>query len=469
VTRAANVHGGGGEGSGAPAGPGTGGEARGRGDVAVIGGGPAGLAAAWTLASAGATVTLYERSPVAGGWLRTEAVDGVTADVGAQLLASYYVETLRVAREAGFAELLVRSPGRDALWRGGRAHGITYGSVASMAASGALPTGLKLRLATKYVAFLRRHAGELDPNEPVRAAALDGESIAAWGRREVGEDFVELMAYPQLAAYYGCTPEETSAALYHALAFAGMDVGLVAARGGMGALAAAWTRGLEAAGCGVRIGVDVVAVRVAGTGVEVEWDGGYARHDAAVLAVPAPIAARVGGFGGALGEWLAGARRTPAASMALVVDGPIPGDYFGLSVPRGGSPGERVVAVCVQGRKGAGLGEGGREALVVYPAPAIVSRVLDAEPERAFELLVPDLERIYPGVARRVVRGRLFRFPDGGSLFYPGYLRHLRRFDPAWLPPRLALAGDYLVAPTVEGAVRSGRKAAAAILRGIGG
>jgi predicted NAD/FAD-dependent oxidoreductase len=38
-------------------------------------------------------------------------------------------------------------------------------------------------------------------------------------------------------------------------------------------------------------------------------------------------------------------------------------------------------------------------------------------------------------------------------------------FDEAWLPPGLALAGDYLVAPTAEGAVISGQRAATRLLK----
>ena len=84
--------------------------------------------------------------------------------------------------------------------------------------TGALPSRLKLKLGLRYVPFLERHA-ELTMHDPAAAAALDGESIAEWGRRELGDDFVELLVYPLLASHYGVTPEETSAAFFHGLAF----------------------------------------------------------------------------------------------------------------------------------------------------------------------------------------------------------------------------------------------------------
>eukprot|EP00898_Chlorokybus_atmophyticus_P001648 jgi/Chlat1/2484/Chrsp175S02424 len=50
--------------------------------VAVVGGGVAGLAAAWRVAAAGHSVTLYERDVEVGGHARTVQVDGVEVDVG---------------------------------------------------------------------------------------------------------------------------------------------------------------------------------------------------------------------------------------------------------------------------------------------------------------------------------------------------------------------------------------------------
>lgn len=438
------------------------------GDVAVVGSGPAGLAAAWALARAGAVVTLYERRPVPGGRLRTDELDGVRADVAVQLLGSHYAETFRLAREAGAGELLVRAPGRDALWRGGRPHVLTYGSVSSMAASTALPAGLKLRLATAYLPYLRRRAAALDVNEPVRSLdmGLDRESIGAWGRRELGGGFVELLAYPQLAAYYAATPEDTAAGFYHALARAGLDVAVYAVRGGMGELAGAVLRALAARGVRFAGGVEVREVRARPAGVEVVWEGGGASHDAAVLAMPGPVAAEVARLEGAAREWFRGVRAVEAGSVALLVDGPVEANFFGLSFPRIEPPGDVVAALCIQDRKGAWPHGAERTAIVVYPAPAAVGRILGEAPDDALAALLPAVERALPGIRGRVLRARIYRLPGGASLFYPGYLGHLARFRPAWLPDRLALAGDYLVAPTVEGAVRSGLGAARRLLRG---
>jgi len=435
-------------------------------DVGVVGSGPAGLAAAWALASAGVRVTLYDRRAEPGGLLRTDELDGARADVAVQLLGGHYTETIALARAAGAGDLLVRAPGRDALWRGGRAHTLTYGSVSSMAASTALPTGLKLRLAARYIPYLRRHGALLDANAPVAGAELDVESIAEWGRRELGDDFVEFLVYPQLASYYATTPERASAPFYHALARVGLDLSLYAVRGGAAELARAVGRALEARGARFAGEVDVRAVRPGPGGVEVTWDNGGALHEAVVIAVPPRTAATITGLDGPIQNWFDGVREHPAASVALVVEGSIAADFFGLSVPRVEAPGDALAAACIQGRKGAGLDRDGKSVIVAYPSPSAMPRILEVGPEEALATILPAIEHVLPEVAGRIARARVYRFPDAGVAFYPGYLRHLAAFDADWLPSRLALAGDYLVAPTVEGAVRSGLAAARRLLGG---
>src|SRR5690606_1639339 len=92
------------------------------GRVAVVGAGPAGCAAAWRLHRAGVPVTLFEAEEWVGGRTRTDRLEGFTIDAGAQLFGSMFTRFSALVRDLGLQNELVRSPGRDALWRDGRAH-----------------------------------------------------------------------------------------------------------------------------------------------------------------------------------------------------------------------------------------------------------------------------------------------------------------------------------------------------------
>ncbi len=212
----------------------------GTGSTAVVGAGPAGLSAAWRLRKAGWPVTVYEAAPGPGGRVRTDELEGVRLDPGPQFVGGHYTRTLALLEELGRSGEVLPARGRDALLRGGRIHGITYGSPTSMATSGALPVSLKLRLLSRYLPFLVKERSGLDAADPSRGngPALDVESIAAWGRREMGSEFVELLVYPLLASYSNMTPEDTSAGYYHALASVGLDVRVMGLRGGIGTLPA---------------------------------------------------------------------------------------------------------------------------------------------------------------------------------------------------------------------------------------
>jgi protoporphyrinogen/coproporphyrinogen III oxidase len=434
--------------------------------VAVVGGGPAGLAAGLALAEAGVDVTVFEAAQRPGGGMRTEVLEGAPVDMGVQLVSSTHEALFAAVRLAGAADMLQRSPGRDALWRKGRAQGITYGSIASMISSGALPTSLKLRLGTKYLPFLASRAASLDANDPAATGgvALDDESIAAWGRRELGDDFVELLAYPLLAAYYGAAPEETGAAVYHALAKVGMEVRVYGARGGFGALAGALARGIQARGGWVYASREVRQVEWGDDDVAIDGDA----FDAAILAVPAPVARTLLGDGAPdVAQWLASVRARDALTLALRLDREFPGDYFGLSFPRVVEHGRNVAVLCMQRRKLPELVPTG-DAVVVIPSPPAAERLYHTDDALVAKMLLRDADAAMPGLSQRVTSWQVSRFPAGYTLFPPGHLRHVRSFPATAVPPRLALAGDYLVAPSVEGAIRSGNRAARRVLDLLG-
>lgn len=435
--------------------------------AAVVGAGPAGLAAAHRLARAGARVTVLEAAEAPGGRTRSQPVDGVRVDAATQLFGSVYTNTLRVLREAGAASRCARSPGRDALWRGGKPHEVVYGSVPSMLASGALPLALKLRLGATYLPFLTRHAADLDLHALERAATagLDRESAAAWGAREMGRDFVDLLAEPLLATLYGTTAAEASAGFHHALARQGTTLQVLAFHGGAGVFCDAVAASVSASGGEVRLSTPVRAVRTAGDGVEVSGDGWTEAFDAAVVAVPAPGARSLAGDGmPAMGDWLEGVPVRPAVTVALLLERPAGVRWFGLSFARGES--RAVAAVCAQESKLPGYVPAGRGALVVLPLPEMGVRMMDASDDEVLRAVLPDVAKPLPRIESMLRAFRVFRFPHGWTVFRTGYLTHLARLRQGGFDAggRVAFAGDYLVAPNVEGAVTAGLRAAERLL-----
>jgi oxygen-dependent protoporphyrinogen oxidase len=243
-----------------------------------------------------------------------------------------------------------------------------------------------------------------------------------------------------------------------------MDVRLYGVRGGTGALAAVIARGFERMGGEIRLSSRVESVDVHDDGVELRTQDGAHRFDAVVLAVPAAEALRLTAFGPELREWLAGVRVSPALTMAMLLDRPVRTGWFGLSVPRIEKPGSSLVVVCEESNKNASLVPAGRALLVAFPAPSATERMLASDPRSVADELMAAVDTIMPGTSASVTAAKLFRQPEGYTQFGPGSVRHLLRFEEAWLPPRLALAGDYRVAPTVEGAVVSGSRAARRVL-----
>ncbi|WP_441249835.1 protoporphyrinogen oxidase [Kitasatospora sp. McL0602] len=273
--------------------------------VVVIGGGIAGLTAAYLSCGGGRRVTLLEASGRLGGKLHGGEVGGVRVDLGAESMLARRPEAVELAREVGLAEALEPpSTAKAAIWSrdalrplpGGQLMGVP-GDLAALAASGVLsPQGLD-------------RARREQPAPEVEDDIAIGAYVAARLGREVADRLVE----PLLGGVYAGHADEISlrAAVPALLPIARSGGPLVdgvhelttrpssggpvfqGLRGGLGTLPEAVAAACVEAGAELRTGSPVDELRRTPEGWRVVSNGETLHADAVVLAVPAPEAARL--------------------------------------------------------------------------------------------------------------------------------------------------------------------------------
>ena len=285
----------------------------------VSGGGIAGLAAAWALTRAGASVTLVEAAPRLGGKIATERIDGFLVERGPDAFLTAPPAALALCREVGLGDEVVAplEPHGVQVWDGDRLVPV--------------PEGTGLGIPTRFAPFVT--SALFSPREKLRAALEavlparsgdDGadESIGSFLRRRFGDAVVDRIAGPLISGIYGAGVDELSlAALMPRLREAErrhgslIRAGLAARRAlgggaslmtltrGMGSLVEALAAGLAA---DVRLGVTLERIEQAGAGYVARLDdGSRLAADVVILATPAAATAR------ALAEL------SPAATAAL--------------------------------------------------------------------------------------------------------------------------------------------------------
>ncbi|MEV7283579.1 NAD(P)/FAD-dependent oxidoreductase [Streptomyces sp. NPDC093252] len=430
-------------------------------DVVVVGAGVAGLSAAHRLTSAGVSTAVLEAAPWVGGRMATEKVDGFRLDRIGQLLSTAFPE---LRRTPGLDGLVLRSfaPG-VLLHSDGRLH--RTGTPANGgSARGALHAVRALASAPRSQPLPRSHPSHPAVPRPLgtaidharlrtalaRLAATPVERVLARPEAPAGQALaarglpartVDGFLRPLLAALL-CDPELTTSSRCADLALRAFAAGrLCLPEGGAEALPELLSRTLPPDT--LHTGVRVTAVST--TSVTTAEHGEF-RCRAVLLATDARSAA----------DLLPGLR-VPDFHPVTVVhhttdEPPRTGTALLLDADRGGPVAHTAVVSAVDPTR------------APQGRALISSTVLGAPPADLDAAVRAHLSRLYGVETRRWETLAVHHTPEAVPAMRAPH--DLRR--PVRVMAGLYVCGDHRDTSTVQGALHSGRRAAAAIVRDLG-
>jgi oxygen-dependent protoporphyrinogen oxidase len=445
--------------------------------VAIIGGGLAGLSAAFDLARAGVEFELFEASDRLGGLVRSSTRDGFLIEHGADSWIANKPWLEELAGDLGMAgEVIASATVSPSTWI------LRNGELVPLPAGLSLFVPSDLRAIGESRLFSeetkRRFHREL-AHPPAPLAEGQDESIAEFGERHFGREAVEVLAAPLLVGVYGGDAGKLSARA--------VMPGMVALEAQYGSL----IRGVQqerSSGvqrpsvfrtfrCGMESLVQRLATRLAPGSLRVgapvkrlmREGESYAIHlqrdvragfTDVILALPVPAAAHV------LGTKLSKVEYSSAATVALGYDFvPNLPPGFGFLVATG-EPCEIMAATFVQQKWPERIPKGKSMIRVFVADPKLLNAGMKTDGV-LLEAAQRALARIL-GINRDPLFAVVDRWPNSMPQYEVGHLERIQqmRESVARLSSgKVTLAGNSYAGVGMPDTVRSGREAARSVLQ----
>jgi oxygen-dependent protoporphyrinogen oxidase len=425
--------------------------------VIVVGGGVAGLTAAYTLQKRGYAVEVLEREATAGGRMRSERHGDFVIDRGAQFIASSYRNMRELVAELGLKDSVRRlKVGRSATLRHGRFVSSNYNGLRAILSARDLSWGSKLRL-PRILLELRRHAALLDFYAIERAAPLDDEPAADWVRRRFGDEVLDYLIEPAFASTFTVLPEQLSRAFVLATVNYMFTSGfrLYAFEGGNGLLTQTLASKLR-----VHTGTEVTRIEQTPEGATVRLATGESLEaDAVVVATPGN---HVSHLCADLTEeerrFFQGVRYARSIIVFVMTsDTEADPGFYGAGIGR--REGVRLYGMALENPKAGAVPEGKTMFNCAF-SEEHAAQVWEKSDDEIVAALHGELGKLPLRGLDKTEAHVVHRWPELVPQFYSGYVRSLAAFkERRERSGRLVFAGDYLVGPYTEAALTSGLRA----------
>ena len=441
----------------------------GTGKVIVIGGGAAGLSAAWTLKKHGIDVLLLEANDRAGGRLGGDRVDGFSLDEGADFFCDSYDVTFRLCEELGLP--LIRSEMNLGWYRNGRwvrttpirSVGDLVRNLSTFWTLGFLSPGAAWPI-RKLVREIGQQSECLNFSSECRIVEIDGdENFGDYLSRIGVSDYLKTTLAGFLEMTMGHI--EHAGAAYMRTYLAEMLLKsdrIYVPEQGAGALTHAL---VEACGEIIRVSTPVERVVIRdGAVTAVITDDGPAEADAVICALPATkVAAVVPDLPAGIRHTLGKVAYSSGVRVVMGLDHPpLPAGWHGALYPEDETPllldrSINLPAITPPGKSTLDLlvGRDRAEELMPLEDEEIKRRMLGAVRRN------PPPNAALPGDDEGLFT-RVYRWPDAVCMMSPGMFKAVAemRRQLGREVENLYLAGDYMGVPSVNGALSSGMGAA---------
>lgn len=424
--------------------------------AAVIGAGPAGCAAAYTLGKQGHVVSLFEAEDHVGGRTSQLVRDGFNLGSGALfLMGGIYPRTNAILKEMGHYKDLVPWDAKAAIIDlDEKRYGVKFDQVMSflrLPVFGALD---KLRIGAGVLTQLLSSGAKRCFDGTELAKYDRGEDLASWSRRVLGRKGTNYITLPYMGFLYAVPLNWLSTPLFQAIVQQFYKLSLAVPPQGMGQICD-WL--IESTPeLSLHLSSPVGTVVGNGRAWTVCLDGQKHDFDTVIVAPEPGVAADLlqNVVPASATAKLRGCRYSEYAHVQVCYEkNPWPDSRVSIVMPANHTR-NWGAAVLLSHRQPSAVPPGG-EAVGVYFYTPPIENMTDDEIERA---AVDAVAEAY-GPAPDPSFVQLFRYKRGLSIAGPGHYATMNAIH-SEMPDGIHLAGDYFAHAGVEAAIFSGELAA---------